>query len=128
MSNEKKKAVPKKVYRKRWSAEEKIRVVLAAGGLDDEKLGEFLRREGLHEADLQQFRKEVEQAATEGLSAPKRSQGISPEQKRIRQLEKELARKEKALAETAALLVLQKKVQDYFSAEEDGDTNESNEK
>jgi hypothetical protein len=43
--------------------------------------------------------------------------------KRIRQLERELARKEKALAEAAALLILKKKVDTLFGEDEDDDTN-----
>ncbi|MBA3541463.1 MAG: hypothetical protein H0T79_17760 [Deltaproteobacteria bacterium] len=41
---------------------------------------------------------------------------------RIRELEREVAYKDKALAETAALLVLQKKLQLLFPADEDNDT------
>jgi hypothetical protein len=41
------------------------------------------------------------------------------DKKRIRQLEKELQRKEKALAETAALLVLRKKVQAIWGDKEE---------
>jgi hypothetical protein len=41
----------------------------------------------------------------------------------IRQLERELARKEKALAEAAALLVFKKTV-DHLYRDEDGDTDE----
>jgi len=48
--------------------------------------------------------------------------------KRIRQLERELARKEKALAEAAALLVLKKKVETLYGEDADDDTNEPNEK
>ena len=48
--------------------------------------------------------------------------------KRIKKLERELARKEKALAEAAALLILKKKLEDYYSAEEDEGTDEDNEK
>jgi transposase len=47
--------------------------------------------------------------------------------KRIRKLERELARKEKALAEAAALLVLKKKVEHLWEGEDD-DTDEENEK
>jgi hypothetical protein len=46
--------------------------------------------------------------------------------RRIRKLERELARKEKALAEAAALLVLKKKVEDLWE-DEDDDTGEKNE-
>ncbi len=48
--------------------------------------------------------------------------------KRIRQLERELARKEKALAEAAALLILKKKVDSLYGEDEDDDTNTQNEK
>jgi transposase len=88
-----------------WSAEEKVRVVLAA--VAEAELGAFLRREGLHEADLARFREEVRSAAVAGLSPSKKPR--NDEQKRIKDLERELKRKEAALAETAALLVLRKK-------------------
>ena len=59
------------------------------------------------------------QAAIGALStAPRRPRrGRSPEQKRIRQLERELDRKDKALAETAALLVMLKKAEALWGDE-----------
>jgi len=112
--------------RKRWSPSEKIRIVRAAAG--ESGLGELLRREGLHEADLKSFRDEVLLAAAEGFDArrPKR-RGLSPEQKELRAVKKELARKEKALAETAALLVLRGKARAFFGADEEGDMDDRNE-
>ena len=41
------------------------------------------------------------------------------DKKRIKQLEKELKRKDAALAETAALLVLRKKLNAYWGEDED---------
>jgi transposase-like protein len=109
---------------KRWTAEEKLRVVLAAAAAGEGGLGEVLRREGLHESDLERFRAE----ALEGLrEKPGRGQ-VTADAKRVKELEKELRRKEKALAETAAILVLRKKLSAFFSAEEEGDTNEGNDK
>ena len=46
------------------------------------------------------------------------------ETKRIQELEKELRRKDKALAETAALLVLKKKAQAIWGDEDDDTTGE----
>lgn len=92
----------------RWSPEEKVRVVLAATGVSEQGLGEFLRREGIHEEDLERFREEVRSAAIAGLT-PQRKAARGDEQKRIKELERELKRKEAALAEAAALLVLRKK-------------------
>lgn len=90
-----------------WAAEEKVRVVMASAAVAETELGAFLRREGLHEDDLVRFRDEVHHAAVVGLTASRKPR--SDEQKRIKDLERELKRKEAALAETAALLVLRKK-------------------
>ncbi len=90
------------------AAEDKVRIVLEAGSLDEAELGAYLRREGLHEEDLERFRDEVRQAAVSGLTAPKKPR-VSEEQKRIKELERDLKRSQAALAETAALLVLRKK-------------------
>ena len=100
-----------------WSAEEILAVITEAAGLSDEDLGAFLRRKGLHEAHLEEWRTRI----VAGLETPVRRSGRSPEAKRIRELERELRRKEKALAEVAALLVLQKKVREIWGDEE-GDT------
>jgi transposase len=108
--------------RRRWSPEEKVRIVMEAAALGDDELGAFLRREGLHEADLERMCEEVREAATEGLRPKRRRRGLSPEQKKIRRLERELTRKDKALAEAAALLVLRKKAEAFFLGEEEGDT------
>lgn len=96
------------------SPDEKLRLVHEAGGLSEADLGEFLRRHGLHEADLAAWR----EAALGGLAGGPSAQPRSGEAKRVRELEKELRRKDKALAETAALLVLQKKVRAIWG---DGD-------
>lgn len=94
------------------TAEERAALVFESRGLSGDELGAFLRGNGLHEADLEELR----QWLTERLDpkASKRKDEAArkvrkADQKRIKDLEKELRRKEKALAETAALLVLQKK-------------------
>ncbi len=56
-----------------------------------------------------------------GRPAPRKTKHHRADIKRIRDLEKELRRKDKALAETAALLVLKKKVQQIWG-DEDEDT------
>lgn len=103
-----------------WPADEKVRVVMESVGVADSELGAFLRREGLHEDDLARFRDEVRSAAVAGLSAAKRARGgVSEDQKRIKTLERELRRKEAALAEAAALLVLRKKLNALWGDEGD---------
>lgn len=114
--------------RKRWTPEEMMRVVLEAAGADEAGRGAMLRREGLHEADLERFRKEMVDATYAASETRKRSRGPTAEQRRIKQLEKELKRKDRAIAEAAALAVLSKKVRALFPSEEEGEsTDESNE-
>jgi hypothetical protein len=107
-----------------WSADQKLEVVLQASSLSDEDLGAFLREKGLHEADLVAWRKTVLTASRAALAGERRRKSRKPtkETRRIRELEKELDRKEKALAEAAALLVLKKKVQQIWG-DEDGSTS-----
>jgi hypothetical protein len=96
-----------------WSAEEKLEAVVEAKRLSESELGEFLRRRGLHEEHLRQW----EEAAVESLRARK-APGKSAEVKRVKELERELRRKEKALAEAAALLVLRKKAEALWGDED----------
>ena len=99
-----------------WSASEKFSVVLEAAAISNAALGEWLRAKGLREADLTAFREEVREAAIAGMGAKRAS---APEAKRIKELERELKRKEAALAETAALLVLRKKAVALWGEEGD---------
>ena len=101
---------------KEWTASEKLRV-LGGGGpaLEGEAFGALLRREGLHEAQVTAWRA----AAAEALSAEAAPGGRSSSaqlelaemKKRVKELEREALRKDKALAEAAALLLLEKKLQ-----------------
>lgn len=104
-----------------WKSEEKLRIVVEADGLDGEELGELLRREGVHEADLAEWKRTVLSALGPSAKAPPGS----GEARRIRELERELLRKDKALAETAALLVLKKKVGEYWGDEDDATKKET---
>lgn len=102
-----------------WSAEEKVRVVMESAGLADTELGTFLRREGLHEDDLARFREDVRAAAVAGLTTAKKPRGTTEEQRRIKELERDLKRSQAALAETAAILVLRKKAVALWGEEGD---------
>ncbi len=101
-----------------WKAEERLQLVFEAANLSDEELGAFLRSKGLHEAHLASWR----QAAMEALAPSKKrkSKKNTAEVKRIRLLERELNRKDKALAEVTALLALSKKYSALWGDEDDG--------
>lgn len=117
MSKDKK----KRKSRRRWTPAERLRVVLAAEGLSADDLGALLRREGLHSRDLERWREQ----ALVGLQSDTGKGKETEEQRRIRELHRELRRKDKALAETAALLALKKKAQAIWGDEDDDTENGS---
>jgi transposase len=99
-----------------WSVDEKLRFVAEAGTTPESELGALLRHRGVHEAQLAEWRANI----SEALGKPRRaSSKATADAKRIAALEKELHRKEKALAEAAALLMLKKKVAELFGDEDD---------
>lgn len=98
------------------TVEAKLRLIEGAEGLTGEALGAYLRREGITSSELEKWRRLVRTAFTEEARRPGRR---SPEQKRIRELERELRRKEKALAEVAALLALKKRAQEIWGDEDE---------
>ena len=101
-----------------WSAEDKLKVVLEASSLDGKQLGAFFRSKGLHQTHIDQWRSQMLNGLQKGPSKNK-SGRKNVDAQRMRALEKELNRKDKALAETAALLVLKKKVQEIWGDEDD---------
>lgn len=102
--------------------EDKLRILREAARLEGSELGAFLRREGVHEADLTRWREAADGGALAALGGRRQR---SVEQKRVRKLESELKRKDKALAEAAALLVLSKKARALWGDHEDESTTES---
>jgi hypothetical protein len=103
---------------KQWTGAQKLRVVLAAHGLSETELGALLRREGLHAAQLAEWRAAAE-TALEPASRRREKAVPHPDTTRLAEVERELRRKEKALAEAAALLVLKKKLEAYWGDADD---------
>ena len=96
----------------RWSSEEKFAMVVETAALSEVERGAYCRQRGLYPEHLQAWRQVCEQANAVHTTLKARAQSeAQADRRRIRELERELRRKEKALAETAALLVLRKKAQ-----------------
>ena len=94
-----------------WTAEEKLEAVLEMEKLDEQEKGKYLREKGIHTIHIQRWKQEM----LDGLKLNGKSLSkADPRDKRIKELEKELNRKDKALAETAALLVLKKKAEEIW--------------
>lgn len=106
-------------------SEEKLAVVFEAAAIPEAELGAFLRRKGLHAAQLEEWRKQM-LAGLDGQVRTADRKAAAAEARRVGDLERELRRKDKALAEAAALLILKKKAQAIWG-DADGDTDPENE-
>ena len=94
----------------RWSSRDKFAAVLEVAALNEADLAEYCRKRGLYPAQIGAWRAACEQANDSGRASTARlGHAAKAEKKRVKELERELARKEKALAEAAALLILRKK-------------------
>jgi len=98
-----------------WTAEEKLNAILEYEKLNDEERGKYLRERGLHSIHIERWKEEI----IKELKSSKLNKKDLRD-KKIKELEKELRRKDKALAETAALLVLKKKAQDIWGEPGEG--------
>ena len=99
----------------RWSAKEQFARVVETAALSAAARGEYCRQRGRYPEQLQAWCRACEQA-NGGQAAPRSKSDTQADQRRIRELERELSRQEKALAATAALLVLRKKAQAILKA------------
>ena len=103
-----------------WSSRDKFAAVLEAAALNEADLAAWCRERGLYPEQIKAWRQACEAANDWAqASTAKASQISREERKRIKALERELARKERALAEAAALLVLRKKAAAIWGEEED---------
>ena len=102
-----------------WTAAGRLEAVVTTAAMNEAELSAWCRSHGVYPQDLAKWRA----SATTALAAPEElrasPQATRADRKRIKELERELLRKDRALAETAALLVLSKKVQAIFSRGED---------
>jgi transposase len=99
------------------SVSDKARILAEAAELAGDQLAAYLERAGVKLADYERWRQALEEGGQAAIATSRR----------IRSLERELARKEKALAEAAALLVLKKKVESLYGEDEDDGTDEESE-
>ena len=92
------------------SAAQKLAAVAETSALNEAELAEYCRAKGLYPEEVRAWRETAEGALSGGMVPAKElREAKAAEAKRVKELERELRRKEKALAETAALLTLRKK-------------------
>ena len=102
------------------SASQKFAIVVETAALNEAELAEYCRKKGLYAEQVKAWRSQAEAALAGGVvSAKALREAVSTEKKRNKALERELNRKDKALAETAALLTLRKKAAAIWGEGED---------
>ena len=102
---------------KKWSAEDKLKALIDTSTLAENDFGMYLRKEGLYSHQVTEWRADALKSLDEARTrpqAPKRDERDD----RIKELEHDLTRMEKALAEASARMMLQKKA-DLFWAQRD---------
>ena len=97
-----------------WSQAERLDMVIECGSLDESAMNQLCRERGLYAHHVTQWKQDF----ISGLTTNDRSDAKNLKGE-VRELKKELNRKDRALAETAALLVLQKKVSAIWGNDED---------
>ena len=101
-----------------WSHQEKLDMVIICSSLSEQEISKLCREKGLYPHHVFQWKVDfingnasVNKAKSQGEMKTLRAENKA--------LKKELNRKDRALAETAALLVLQKKVHEIWGNDED---------
>ncbi len=101
-----------------WSLEERLNMVITCASLDEEKMNAYCREQGVYSHHVKQWKEDFANGHSSASKVKSQTQ-IKQLKKENKTLKKDLNRKEKALAETAALLVLQKKVNVIWGSDED---------
>ena len=97
-----------------WTAAARLEALIATAAMDESSRSGWCREQGVYPSELQRWRAAATAALAEPEEARASPQQTRESQRRIKALERELKRKDKALAETAALLVLSKKLSAIF--------------
>jgi len=102
---------------KDWLASEKLQAIIETSSLTEEKLNSYCRRNGIYKHHIEQWKVDM---AGNNNNIPDKAEvkALRAENKKLR---KQIQRKDKALAETAALLVLQKKVEEIWASRDEED-------
>ncbi|WP_231702301.1 transposase [Halopseudomonas litoralis] len=101
----------------RWDARAKLAAVIRTASMNEAERSTYCREHGLYPEQLEAWKEAFENMGAGGHPADKAQ--LTAERKKSRSLEKELLRKERALAEAAALLTLSKKARAIWGTSED---------
>ena len=102
------------------TAQKKLAIIIETGPLTESELAIYCRENGFYPEQIKDWKDEfVQGIQTKKVSNKASLKETQADKKEIKALKKELRRKEKALAETAALLVLRKKLNALYDLEDE---------
>lgn len=101
-----------------WTKEERFNAIVACHAFSEEEISAYCRAQGLYKHHIDQWKLDFlgNNKTTEPAASKLKERQLAQQNQKLK---RDLHRKDKALAETAALLVLQKKVQDIWKEDED---------
>lgn len=102
-----------------WTAAARLQAVIATAAMDEARRGAWCRENGVYPTELQQWKENATAALSEVPEERITPQQSREAKRRIKELERDLRRKDKALAETTALLVLSKKFEAILQRDEE---------
>ena len=102
-----------------WTTAARFEAVITTAAMDEATKSAWCREHGVYPAELDKWRASCTSALADPEDARASPQATRADRKRIKELERDLLLKDRALAETAALLVLSKKVAAIFNKGED---------
>ena len=101
-----------------WSLQERLNMIISCSSLDTDAVSKLCRQKGLYPHHIEQWQQDFVNGSAQDNSVQNKAE-VKTLKTENKSLKKELNRKDKALAETAALLVLQKKVHEIWGTDED---------
>jgi len=101
-----------------WTLEERLNMIISCASLDEKALSQYCREQGIYPHHVAQWKLDFASGSPSDNKPVSRNE-VKMLKNENKALKKELNRKDKALAETAALLVLQKKVHEIWGNDED---------
>lgn len=109
--------VQEKAVRRKFTAEQKLRIIKEADSLAPGQLGALLRREGLYYSNLRTWRRQLKEGTLEALSPQRRgpkTRQPNPLAKQVAQLTKENQKLQKKLRQAELIIDFQKKISEIL--------------
>lgn len=103
---------------KEWTPEEKLEAIIKTTTMSENERGEYLRANGLHSADVEQWKQDIYNSQ-KPVGRPKLDPELVALRTEKKELSQDLKRKDKALAEMSARVILLKKSHLLFGVNEE---------